>query len=130
MNAWMVLSESATANPDGTLSILRAGISRIFGPTPPFAFRGALAVLIEVGEGDHGRHLFSIRSTPPDGQDPLPQIEGEFTAVAVPGVFSFVVGVHIAKLHEGELRFELLVDDRRMSQLTLKVDRIPRPEDG
>jgi hypothetical protein len=126
MKAWIVLAEAATAHPDGTLSMLRAGIGRLFGPEPPFTFRGALAVRIESDAADLGVHKFSIRSTRTDGGGPLPTMDGEFTVETDHGVVSFAAVVQVAKLGPGELRFELLVDELPLSQWVLKVDQSPR----
>ena len=44
MKAKLILAEAATAHPDGTVSILRAGINKVVGSKPPFNLQATLIV--------------------------------------------------------------------------------------
>jgi mRNA interferase RelE/StbE len=51
LKAKLLVGEAATGHPDGTLSILRAGITHVWGDSPPVPFQGALVARIEAEDG-------------------------------------------------------------------------------
>jgi len=74
----LLLGEAATAHPDGTVSILRAGINRVWGPKLPVPLIASLVVKIDAEPVESGSHLVDIRIIDTDGKDIAPRLSGNF----------------------------------------------------
>ena len=62
MNGRIILADHASAHPDGTFSLLRAGIDRLTVNDKPYSFTGALVARITSELSDEGNHNFEIRN--------------------------------------------------------------------
>jgi hypothetical protein len=57
----LILAESASSHPDGTISMLRAWITQTWGEALPIYCNGTLIARIETDIGDAGMHKFDVR---------------------------------------------------------------------
>lgn len=121
MKAHIVLAEAATTHPDGTISMLRAGINQIRGEGPPFKLRAALAVRIQAELGDAGKHRFDLKCMNEDGAEALPTLEGEFEVAQGGGVSSFVLAMQVDFQAAGRFLFVLRVDRVQLDEWTITV---------
>ena len=78
MKARLLLAEAATAHPDGTISMLRAGITNVWGDKPPVQLQASLVTRIESDPGDVGKHAVEIFLIDADGKEVMPKLSGEF----------------------------------------------------
>src|SRR4051812_1524618 len=74
MKAKMLLAEAATGHPDGTISMLRAGINQVWVQQPPFGLHASLVSRIEAELGDAGTHQFDLRCMNDDGAEVMPKM--------------------------------------------------------
>ncbi len=121
MKAQMILADAASAHPDGTISMLRAWINRIWGSTPPFLLRGALAIRIEGEIGDQGKHSFDLKCLDLDGQEALPKVEGEFEVPKGGGAASLVLNLQAAFKQPAKYLFVLRVDRVQLQEWPIEV---------
>jgi hypothetical protein len=129
MKARIVVAESATGHPDGTVSMLRAGITHVWGEKPPLALQAALVVRIEFDIGDEGDHQFDLKSMDADGKEILPKLSGKFgVPKAGPGSFHLILGFNIAFKGFGRYVFVFRVDS--VQQDTWTVTASPKPPPG
>lgn len=98
MKVRMLLAEAATTHPDGTMSILRSGITKVWGKEPPIQLQACLAIRVDCDIADAGDHQFDIRCMDADGQELLPKLAGQFTVPPGGAVqnltFSFSAAFH------------------------------------
>ena len=121
MKAHLTLAEAAAAHPDGTMSILRAGIDRVMSEHPPYTLHAALVVRIQSEIGDVGKHRFDIKGLDQDGQGVLPALEGEFEVPQGGGTSAFILGMHVVFEKAGTYLFVLRVDNVQLDDWTLHV---------
>lgn len=127
MRVTLILAEAATSHPDGTVSMLRAGISRIWYPTEPAPLIAALVARIETDLSEGGtRHGFAIRLLNEDGQDMASKLEGHFEAPSGGGAMHVVLGLQTAFPKYGRYGFHINVDGTRHDTWMLDVQ--PPPE--
>lgn len=125
MKGQLTLAEAAAAHPDGTMSILRAGIDRVMGERAPFALNAALVIRIQSEMGDAGKHRFDIKGLDQDGSEILPKLEGEFEVPQKGGSSAFILGMHVVFQKAGTYLFVLRVDNVQMDDWRIHVG--PRP---
>ena len=119
MKAKIILAEAATSHPDGTTSMLRAGITHLWGESPPLTLQAALYVRIEAELGDEGSHQFDLRCMNEDGVEVLPRLQGQFQVSRGGGVNSIVLGVAMAFQKFGPFTFYLRVDNVELDKWTI-----------
>lgn len=125
MKAHLTLAEAAAAHPDGTMSILRAGIDRVWAERPPYSLKAALVVRIQSEIGDAGKHRFDIKGLDQDGAGVLPALEGEFEVAKGGGTSAFILGMHVAFEKAGTYVFVLRVDNVQLDDWTVHVGQRP-----
>ncbi len=126
MKAKMILAEAATGHPDGTFSLLRGGITHIWGVKPPIGFRGVMVVRIEGDMGDKGPHRFDIAGMDQDGKEFLPRLDGQFEIAEGGGIVNIMLGMQVGFPAHGEFVFVARVDD--VQQDDWKVSVKPKEE--
>lgn len=77
MKATVFLAEAAVGHPDGTFSMLRAGVGRVAGEKWPLSFRGFLVACITLEPSERGKLGFSFEGRDPSGQPWGPRVLGE-----------------------------------------------------
>lgn len=127
MDAFILLADAASQHPDGTFSILRAGVDRVFGPSEPLAFRGALIARVKAGLSEAGEHAFSLRCTDYDGQPIMPPIEGRFLVPKPGGGMQFIVNLGLQLPRYGQYAFAFLIDGEEHDSWTLSAVRAEAP---
>lgn len=78
MKARLLLAEAATSHPDGTFSVLRAGVTNVWGDKPPVNLQASLVTRIDADLGDVGDHRIEIMCMDEDGKEVMPKLEGNF----------------------------------------------------
>lgn len=63
----IILAEAATAHPDGTISMLRSGITRVKSPEFPLVFKSAVVFRLRADISDVGDHHFDVLCMDEDG---------------------------------------------------------------
>jgi len=126
MKATLLLAESATVHPDGTFSVLRAGITHIWGtPSPVVPFRGALVFRIEATAVDEGQHEFDLRCIDIDGTQVGPTLQGQFQAPKGGGVNNVILNTSLGFPKHGRFSFVARIDKVERDQWTLVVGDKP-----
>jgi hypothetical protein len=111
MKGKLILAEAATGHPDGTISMLRAGINQAAGPGMPFPFTGSLVVRLESDLTDMGQHQFDLRCMDMDGKTIMPPIQGGFDVPQGGGVTNLIIGIGVPIPKAGRYEFCLRVDN-------------------
>jgi len=111
MKASLMLAEYATAHPDGTVSVLRGGISHVWGEGGPVALEGRFVVRIVHDPGDMGPHQFDLRCLDEDGGPVLPPLSGHFETPRGGGLTNFILGFGVNFPKLGRYEFVLRVDN-------------------
>ena len=126
MRAHLTLAEAAAAHPDGTMSILRSGIDRVWGERPPYTLHAALVVRIRSEIGDAGKHRFDIRGLDQDGTEIIPKLDGEFEVAKGGGTSAFILNMHIEFQRMGTYLLVLRVDNVQLDELRVTVAERPK----
>ena len=119
MKAKLILAAAATGHPDGTISMLRAGITHVWGDKPPIPLQATLVVRIESELSDMGNHDFDIKCMDEDGQQALPPVKGQFAVPQGGGVNNLILGLAVAFQKHGRYVFFVRVDN---VELDFRVD--------
>lgn len=128
MEATMWLAEAAAMHPDGTVSMLRAGINRVMRKEKPVPFAGALVIRLEASLAESGPHSFEIRLMNDDGKDIAPRINGGMEVPTGGGSSHVVVNFHVTFPEFGRYEFSVNVD--RVLYQSWKVDAVPVKEES
>jgi len=124
MKGMLILADAATFHPDGTTSMLRAGIDQVKAAAAPIFLRAALVARIEGELGERGRHELEISCINEDGQDQLPAVKGQFEVPPGGGKHTLVLAIQ-AKLNTfGLCQFNLLVDKVLLNSWNLRVEQL------
>jgi len=129
MKVTLILAEAATAHPDGTVSMLRAGINRAVNATAPIPLNAALVARVEgdVSEGG-SRHTFTVRLLNEDGRDVIPKVEGGFVMPPEWGAVNLVLNFQAVFPKHGRFAFHFDVDGTNHAQWSVEVaSRPPSP---
>jgi hypothetical protein len=127
MDAFLLLADAASQHPDGTFSVLRAGVDRVFGPAEPVQFRGALIARVKATLNETGEHAFSLRCTDFDGTAVMPPIQGRFLVPQHGGGMQFVVNCALQLPRFGQYAFSLLIDGQEQDFWHLTAVRTEPP---
>lgn len=131
MKGWIILAEAATSHPDGTISMLRAGIDKIEADSTPILIRGTLVASIEGEAGERGPHKIQVNCIDEDGKDQLPTIDGQFDLPAVGGKNTLILGLQAQLKRFGTYQFNLVVDRAQLASWTLRaMKRMEEQHDG
>lgn len=131
MQAQMTLAEAATLHPDGTVSMLRAGINHLWGQQAPFMLEGSLVVRLEADITEQGPHKFEVRCVDEDGRAVLPALQGQFRVPQGGGSINLILGLGAAIQKAGRFTFCILVDNVDQTRWTLNVSERKRgPENA
>ena len=129
MKAKLILAAAATGHPDGTISMLRAGITHVWGDKPPIPLKATLVVRIESELSDMGNHDFDIKCMDEDGQQALPPLKGKFAVPQGGGVNNLILGLAVAFQKHGRYVFFVRVDNVELDSWTIAVgSRPPKKE--
>jgi len=127
MKAKMLLAEAATGHPDGTVSMLRAGITHVWTqPNPPYGIQAALVSRIEADLGDTGQHQFDLRCMNDDGAEVIPRLAGHFQVAAGGGANNLILNFNTPLPKPGRYTFVLRVDNVQLDQCTVQVAPAPQ----
>ena len=124
MHAWLILAESASAHPDGTVSILRAGINRLMADKTPILCRAAIVARIEAEPSERGTHSFSIVCIDVDGKERLPTISATFEIPPQGGQNNIIIGMSAQLPEFGIYVFALSVDKMEQARFVLRAEKI------
>lgn len=118
----LILAESATNHPDGTVSMLRGFITHIHGKKPPYTLQGVLVAHIRAEVGDEGSHKFEVRCMDTDGAKALPPLQATINVPAGGGSSVVVLGLAVQFHKIGDYVFVLRVDNVELDTMLLTVD--------
>ncbi len=121
MKGKLILAEHATAHPDGTFSMLKAGIDRIQAAKIPAPFKATLVVRIEPEVADQGEHTFDIRCMDADGKQVLKAQKGQFQAPPGGGAINLILGMAGSFPAIGDFSFYLRIDNVEVDSWTVHV---------
>jgi len=130
MEAQLILAEAAAHHSDGTLSMLRAGITHLWSEASPWNLHGSLVMRILADLGDRGKHEFDLQCLDEDGRTGAPPLKGQFEVPAGGGTTATVLGVQLKFEHAGKYTFYLRIDNVQRAELSLTCaqrSRAPGP---
>ncbi len=123
MEGWIILAEAATFHPDGTTSMLRAGINQARAASTPVPFRAAIVARIEGSAAERGPHDLEINCIDEDGKDRLPTIKAQFQFPPAGGYHVLVLALQTRLDNFGIYVFNLLVDRVLLGSWKLRVEK-------
>jgi hypothetical protein len=126
MKVMLLLGEAAAAHPDGTVSILRAGINRVSGPKLPVLLMGVLVVKIEGEAAESGDHTIKIRIIDSDGNDIAPKLDGNFTVGPRGGSSQLILNFRMSFPKYGRYEFSTIIDKVVYGSLGIDVVEPPK----
>lgn len=126
LKAFILLAEHATTHPDGTFSVLRAGIDRVTVAAGQAAtLTGSMIIRISASLTEVGEHEFAIRVLTDRGQRVAPDITGTFTVPEGGGVAQPIAAFALKFPGHGRYSFVVLVDKHELDTWTVEV--VPPP---
>jgi hypothetical protein len=126
MKIRLLLAEAATAHPDGTVSMLRAGINRCVNATAPIPLSAALVARVDGDLNEGGSsHTFTLRLMNEDGKDVIPRLEGQFQLPPDGGSVNVILNLQAAFPGHGRFSFYLNVDNAHHEQWPVEVTAHP-----
>ena len=125
MKAKLLLAEAATGHPDGTISMLRAGITHVWVQQPPYGLQASLISRIEAELGDAGSHNFDLRCMNEDGAEVMPKMQGQFNAPQGGGANNLILNFTTAFPKPGRYTFVLRVDNVQLDACSVQVTQVP-----
>jgi len=126
----MMLAEAATGHPDGTISMLRAGITHVWVQQPPYGLQASLVSRIEAEMGDAGQHQFDLRCMNDDGAEVMPKMQGQFTAPQGGGANNLILNFTTAFPGPGRYTFVLRVDNVQLDACWVQVTQSQQSASG
>lgn len=128
MKGRLLLAEAATGHPDGTISMLRAGINQLWVQQPPYQFQGTLVVRVEGEAGDASpSHSLDLRCMDDDGTEVIPQIQGQFGVPKGGGINNVILQFATMFPKPGKYTFVLRVNNVLLDTYSLTVSQGPPP---
>src|SRR5207244_12291951 len=121
VKAKLLLAETGTRHADGTISLLRMGITHVWGKALPARFEGVLVVRIEATRIDAGKHEFEVVAMLQDGQEFARRLRGEFEVPKGGGNVNVILRFVTQFPKYDEYTFAALVDKGEQDQITLHV---------
>jgi hypothetical protein len=125
MNARLLLAEAATSHPDGTISMLRAGITNVWGEKPPVNLQASLVTRIEAGLADAGTHQVEILCIDDDGKEVMPKLSGQFQVARGGGHNNIILNFGVAFPAFGNYTFVVRIDNEQYDTWTLHAAAAP-----
>jgi hypothetical protein len=125
MKAKLLLAETAAIHPDGTVSLLRMGITNVWGPAFPVPLEAALVVRVEASMAEAGQHQVEVVGLTADGQPFMPKLDGQFQVPAAGGESNLIIRFSVGFRAYGDYMIAVLIDRTEFDRITLKVK--PKP---
>ena len=125
MKARLLLAEAATAHPDGTISMLRAGITNVWGDKPPVQLQASLVTRIEADPGDVGKHAVEIFLIDADGKEVMPKLSGEFEVARGGGHNNIILNFQVQFPALGMFQFVIRIDNVQYDTWSLRTAKPP-----
>ena len=125
MKARLLLAEAATAHPDGTISMLRAGITNVWGEKAPVPLQASLVTRIEADAGDFGKHGVEIFLMDADGKEVMPKLSGEFEVARGGGHNNIILNFQVQFPALALFQFVIRIDNVQYDVWTLRTARPP-----
>lgn len=119
-----MLAEAATAHPDGTVSMLRAGITRVQTSQMPMPLRLSLVASIAAEPSERGKHTLEMNCIDEDGNDRLPAISLQFETPPTGGTNHLIIAINKKLSEFGVYQFNLVIDREQKASCTLQVAKI------
>lgn len=122
MKGFLLLSDAARPHPDGTFSLLRGGIDRVYAPPgKPIRFRGTLVARVVGIPGEAGDHDFKVRFVDQDGHSIVPELKGRFRIPEGGGAAAAIVELDLVLPGYGPYTVSLAVRDRELDSWEVRA---------
>ena len=125
MKARLLLAEAATSHPDGTISMLRAGITNVWGDKPPVNLQASLVTRIEAEMGDVGNHQIEIMCLDEDGKEIMPKLEGQFQVARGGGHNNILLNFGFGFPSFGVFVFVVRIDNVQYDSWSIRAGQAP-----
>jgi hypothetical protein len=125
VKARLLLAEAATAHPDGTISMLRAGITNVWGEKAPVPLQASLVTRIEADPGDVGKHGVEIFLMDADGKEVMPKLSGEFEVARGGGHNNIILNFQVQFPSLALFQFVIRIDNVQYDVWTLRTAKPP-----
>lgn len=123
MQARITLCEYASLNPDGTVTMVRAGINRARGTKLPITLNATLVVEMKFERSESGPHNYSIGCVDEDGRRVLQPLTGTFEVPSSGGTASRVLIGFAAKFEkQGSYEFFIVIDRNQQDIWPVKIE--------
>lgn len=130
MHARMFFADAAVSHGDGTITIVRGGITKAFiSEGAPRVFSGAFVVQLSLSEQDAGKHTVSIEIKDSEGNPLEQKFVHELEAKPSQSEFNLILnlpGLTFPAL--GDCSFDVDIDNKAVKSVKLSV--IQKPKGG
>jgi len=126
MKARIIVADAVSVHPDGTFSLLRGGIDRVWAGARgrPIVFNAGIAVQFSAGPGELGRHEFKIACVNEDGNAVAPEVSGNFE-IKEPGGVVIGFNMNIVFPKPGRYSFTVSADRNELDYQTITAMEEP-----
>ncbi|HXG60479.1 MAG TPA: hypothetical protein VNO22_03815 [Planctomycetota bacterium] len=127
MKGEIIVAEAVSLNQDGTFSLLRGGIDRVWPPAEgrPIVFRGGLVFRMVAGPTELRRHEFRILFVNEDGKPFAPEISGNVDFTTPGGAVMALGELQLIFPKPGRYVIAAHVDQQEIASYTLTALESP-----
>ncbi len=120
MKGEIIVADAVCLNQDGTFSLLRGGIDRVWPPAEgrPIIFTGGLVFRMVAGPTELGRHEFRILFVNEDGKPFAPEVSGNIE-IGAPGGGVLALNVQLVFPRPGKYVIAAHVDKQEVASYVL-----------
>ena len=122
MEVILTLCEAATNHPDGTFSMLRAGLVNWHVPGPPFQLNADLLAEFRHHPEDAGDHTAHIKMIYPTGDPDV--MTATFPTPPNEGVIRIATKLNLSVGNPGRIRFQVELDGEDSAEVSAFVHRV------
>lgn len=121
MKVYAILAEYASYHTDGTFTVVRAGLDRIWNPTVPVQFTGVLVVRMNCEFTESGSHAFEIKVINSDGKEIMPRLSSQFNVPHGGGYFNVAFRFSTTFPEFGDYFFCVMINGQESERLRVNV---------
>ena len=132
MKATLLLADAATANPDGTISLLRGFISKVNVPADhpagaPIPFQAALIARLEIDKpGDSGSSQVEVFLKSEEGTEIIPPLTMTAKTQSDKHNHVLVINAHVLLPKVGRYNFFLHWDGKEIGKWPFEAQTTPK----
>jgi hypothetical protein len=125
----IMLADTGLVHPDGTFSMLRGGIDRLWSATQPIQLNAAALIRFRADPSEKGTHKWRLVVVDIDGRRVAPDLEGTFAVPEEGGSGNVMIRFNLSFPTPGHYSFRVSADDNLLDEWPVQVLEKP-PKTG